>query len=287
MKHVLGILTVYNRIEKTRQCLDSLQNNDGITWHFVITDDGSTDGTGEYFASREDVTVVKGDGSLFYSGGMRKAIERAKSFLFEKTEEKYVAPIDRNYDYVLLLNNDVVFEENTISRMISELQDKRALLAGNVCDTDGNFSYGAKQKTSSWMPHYEKVMPKDTFDEEADLANGNCLLIPADLFMKLPNIDPVYIHSLGDYDYTLAAGKIAPIYGTSYYVGVCENDHEQQGSWQDPKVPVRERIRKKETPQGNPSKQWFHFLKKNYNLITALLFLLNDYRKIILHRGAV
>lgn len=284
MKHVLGIMTVYNRIEKTQQCLDSLLQNDNIIWHFVITNDGSTDGTGDYLACREDVTVVPGDGSLFYSGGMREAIEEAKGFLAERSKEINGGDKIENYQYVLLLNNDVVFKKNAIARMICELQDKRALLAGNVCDTDGSFSYGAKRKRSSWMPHYEKVMPRDTFGEEADLANGNCLLLPVDLFMELPNIDPVYIHSLGDYDYTLEANKLAPIYGTSYYVGVCENDHNITGSWQDSSLSIKERIVLKERVNGNPTRQWFHYLQKNYGFLTACLFAVNDYINILFRK---
>ena len=46
MKKVLGLMTCFNRKEKTVKSLNGLiQGNPGIQFSFVVADDGSTDGT--------------------------------------------------------------------------------------------------------------------------------------------------------------------------------------------------------------------------------------------------
>ncbi len=273
MESVLAIMTCFNRLDQTRKCIDSLLKQEQIKWQFVITDDGSTDGTWEYLSQRKDVIVLQGDGSLFYSGGMRVAIDRAKKICEEK-----------EYDAILLLNDDVYFHEGAIMKMMQDIQGKEALLAGNICNTKKEFTYGAKKKKSLWRPTYVQSMPDGMFSERADLANGNCILIPYQLFRRIPNIDDIYIHSLGDYDYTLTASKIAPIYGTNYWVGICEDDHEEQTAWTNRKLSVKNRIILKESAKGNPTKQWFYYLNKNYGIFTAILFTVHDYIKIFTGR---
>ena len=80
MKKVLGLMTCFNRKEKTIRALNNLiQGNSEIEMSFIVADDGSTDGTSEALGEIPNVTVLKGNGSLFYSGGMRLAIEEAKN----------------------------------------------------------------------------------------------------------------------------------------------------------------------------------------------------------------
>ena len=76
---VLGIATCFNRREKTLTSLNRLmEGNPSIRFDFIITDDGSTDGTAQALENMENVTVLTGSGSLYYSGGMRLAIDCAK-----------------------------------------------------------------------------------------------------------------------------------------------------------------------------------------------------------------
>ena len=78
-QNIAVILTVYNRCEVTikglrllKFCIDNLHG------HFMVdifmTDDGSNDGTYDAVTKEfPDVNIIKGDGNLFWSGGMRKA----------------------------------------------------------------------------------------------------------------------------------------------------------------------------------------------------------------------
>lgn len=273
MKKVLGLFTCYNRCEKTRRCLESLQEDRKIQWEFVILDDSSTDGTQAMLNAMKNVTVREGNGQSYYSGGMRIAISVAKEKLKKEP-----------FDYVVLMNDDVKFHTDAISRMITYLNGEKAIMVGATEDSAGNYTYGGIRKKSNWRPKYEHLMSGDK-KVQCDTFNANCVLLPSDIFMKLDNIDPVYIHSFGDYDYGFAARKKKiPIYVTNFYVGICEHDHDKKSTWQDSSLSRKKRLELKERALGHPGKIWFHFLKKNYNIITAIVYTLNDYAKIAFKR---
>lgn len=271
---VLGLFTCHNRYEKTRKCLESLLEDTQISWAFIAVDDNSTDNTRTYLESKEKIMVIQGDGNLYYSGGMRLAIEAAKNKV-----------LSNGYDFVLLLNDDVIFHKNAISRLIDDLENEQAIIVGATENKHGECTYGGVIKKSNWGPQYERAVPGDK-KVKCDTFNANCVLLPGKVFMKLDNIDSMYVHALGDYDYGLAASrKGVLIYASDFYVGLCEHDHSKENTWKDASLPFKKRLELKETPLGQPWKIWFYFLKKNYGLGTAVLYTFNDYMKILLRKN--
>lgn len=273
MYKILGLFTCHNRYEKTRKCLEQLLQDTGIRWEFIAVNDNSTDGTEEFLNNTKEVTVLQGDGNLYYSGGMRLAIQAAK--------EKFH---NNEYDFVLLLNDDVAFYRNAVSRLVDYLNEEQAIMVGATEDERGEFTYGGVIQKSSWRPKYKHVMSKSE-KIRCDTFNANCVLIPSKIFLALDNMDPVYVHSFGDYDYGFTASKKGiTIYVSNFFVGICEYDHDIKNTWKDFELPRRKRLELKETALGNPGGIWFHFLKKNYGLVTAILYSVNDYMKILLKR---
>lgn len=266
---ILGLATCFNRKEKTVLALRSLiEKNHNINFDFIIVDDYSTDGTQAELEKYKNVEVITGNGHLYYCGGMRLAIQRAKT-------KKY-------YDYCLLFNDDVTFAENSIDYMVELCKDN--ILVGPTCDANNELSYGGIVKTSKIRPTFKIV--KSHFEKytECDTFNANCVLIPFDIFLNLKNIDPIYTHSLGDFDYGFSARKKGiKIYVLDKYVGICE-DNPQNGSWRDETLSRRIRLKKKENAKGLPAKEWFHYLKKNYNLATAIVYSIIPYIRILLKK---
>lgn len=268
-KKVLGLFTCYNRREKTIRCVESLLEDSGIDWSFIVTDDRSTDGTSEALQKYSQITLIKGNGSCFYSGGMRLAIDAAK--------KKY---IKEKYDFVMLLNDDVEFDKKVVSRLINALDEKNAIMVGATKNTEGKLSYGGVIKLSKFGPKFKIVMSENGI-YECDTFNANCVLIPSEIFFDLDNIDPIYLHSLGDFDYGLAAKrKGIKIYVADFFVGTC-NDNSQQGSWLDKSLSIQQRFKRKESVKGQPWRIWFYFTKKNFNVLSACLYTANDFIKIL------
>ncbi len=270
---VLGLFTCYNRCEKTRRCLESLSQDIGVNWKFIAVNDNSTDGTEEFLKNKKEVMMLQGNGNLYYSGGMRLAIKNAKEELSKN-----------KYDFVLFMNDDVDFYCDAVSRLIAYLGDEQAIMVGATENKNGEYTYGGVVKKSNWRPKYEYAMSKGS-KVRCDTFNANCVLIPSKIFLALDNIDPSYVHAFGDYDYGFAASKRGiKIYVSNFFVGICENDHPKKNTWLDPELPRKKRLELKETALGNPRRIWFYFLKKNYSLVCAILYTVNDYMKIILKR---
>ena len=270
MIKVLGLMTCFNRKEKTVRALKNLiQGNPNIEFSFLVADDASKDGTAEALKQFDGVEVLSGDGNLFYSGGMRLAIDNAK-----KNSKKF--------DYCLLFNDDVDFVDSAIEDLCEK--DSSVIWVGPTSDEQGNLSYGGVVKTSNWRPKTAIVMADSVQGRVCDTFNANCVLIPWSIFENLDNIDKVYTHSMGDFDYGFSAvRKGYTIKVSDKFVGACP-DNPVSVSWRNTELTMKERIRRKESPKGLPAGEWFHYLKKNYNLFTALIYSAIPYVRIAFRR---
>ena len=150
-------------------------------------------------------------------------------------------------------------------------------------DLKGNLTYAGVVRESRWIPKCKIVFdPKPEQLITCETFNGNCVLIDYKVFLSLDNIDPVYTHGMGDYDYGFAASRNGyRIVVANFFCGICEETTEQ-GSWRDRSLSKLERLKKKNTTKGTPTKAWFHYLFKNYNIITALIYSVSPYIRIFL-----
>lgn len=270
MIKILGVATCYNRCAKTVNSLNRLRKgNPTVEFHFLIMDDNSTDGTRETLKKMENVTVLEGNGSLFYSGGMRIAIDWA-----QKCEEEY--------DYCLLFNDDVEFYPNSIEMLAQK--NNSMVWVGPTCDESGQLTYGGIVKNSKYRPSVRVVRAEDKSGMRCDTFNANCVLIPWRIFCEMENIDEAYIHAMGDFDIGFnLARRGHEIRVSDEYVGIC-NTNSVLGTWLDVTLSRRERIKRKKSPKGLPNKLWFHYLKKEYNLATAVLYSLTPYVRILIKK---
>lgn len=268
------IFTCFNRKEKTLGCVERLvEGNKAIDFQFVIVDDGSTDGTEEalhtcrYSSMLEILTT---EGNCYYSGGMHLGMEQ----ILQKRDKA---------DYLLMVNDDVQFYDGSIERLVQQsIKKEDAVIVGTTCDDDGNQTYGAVLYNGGFSVRYRTV--KRTENVLCDTFNANCVLIPYHLFEKAGSMDSQYIHSLGDFDYGLSLKRNgARIYSSENFVGVC-NRNSVKGTWLDKSLPLKKRLKLKESPKGAPARQWFYFLKKNFGISKAVVFTITPYINMVLGR---
>lgn len=266
---ILAIFTCFNRKNLTERSMRLLAENKDVTFDYVILDDNSSDGTPEMLRKLAEENIgtldlLEGDGNNFWNGGMYKAIEHTK-----KTYP--------GYEYYMLMNDDTKFVPGIFDEMLPALK-KDTVMIGAICNEDGSLSYGGIKYVKGIK--YKKYGP-EAQDISFDTFNANCVIIPHDIFMQV-GIDPFYQHSIGDFDYGLQISKKGyDIRIYPKYVGEC-NDTNLAKTWQDETLPKMERIRLKESRKGLPFWDWFHFLRKNFGLGTAIVRSITPYIRILL-----
>ena len=272
MKSLLIIFSAHDRMDKTRECLYSL---DDIRYdiRYIAVDDGSVDKTAEMlrdFAREKDrnVDILNGDGRLYWAGGMRKGM-------------KYVLSKGIESDYVLLVNDDVKFYENAIRKMTDTADANPGFcIVGATCDKNGTGTYGGFRYNSHSVK--ETSIDMDDPDRSCDVANMNAFLMPYDVFCRIGMFDVHYTHKMADFDYCFELNRNGiGVLVTDYYVGVCEK-RTIKSTWEDRDISRFERIRLKEDPKGLPAKEWFYFLRKNFGLKHAVWHSITPYLRILM-----
>ena len=251
------LITCHNRKEKTLQCLNALFNQKGLSESYLIdvflVDDGCTDGTPE--AIRLDfpqVTIIQGDGNLYWNRGMHLAWKTAAEF--------------KDFDYYLWLNDDTFLFKNGLEILLNEVFAKSIVCGVTRASTNGNVTYGGISNKN-----HKLLIPNGSY-QNADYCNGNCVLIPSYVYKKLGNLDPIFQHALGDFDYSMRARKkgvdikVAP-----EFVGLCES-HENTPKWRSNSLNVLNRLKNLYTPiSGCYPPEFFVFDKRHYGIFPACL----------------
>lgn len=251
-QRIAVILTCFNRRQKTVACIDAVLAQTALhdtVIDFFITDDGSTDGTAEALREKHDrIALFKGDGTLFWNGGMRLAWDAAMRM---------------DYDFYLWLNDDTFLYPETLRRLLDTAGGMKGRY-GNACiaigsthDVNGQISYGGELRRSWLRPlTVDQVAPLEVA-QPCDTFNGNCVLVSRAAARVLGNLDPGFIHAMGDTDYGFRARRAGiPMWVIPGYAGTCVNDDNITGGFGDPSLPLALRMSKALAPKGLPLRPW-------------------------------
>ena len=254
------LLTSYNRKEKTLACLRSVYSQEDISnvnFEIYLVDDNSTDGTGQAVKIEfPNVHVFKGNGDLFWAGGMRYAWREAI-----KTK--------KSFDYFLLLNDDTLLLNDAFKNLVADLKtmkNEQCILIGSTKDKiSGNFSYGGRLLKNGYISRAEVVKPNSVSPQLCHLGNANIMLVPTKVVDKIGILSDVYTHSFADYDYTLKAKKAGiPSYICTYYCGYCSDDHGV--NWKTGDHSLKQRIQYLYSHKGLAYKEYLAFVRKFFPL---------------------
>jgi GT2 family glycosyltransferase len=210
MKRIALVMPVFNNLEFTKKCITTLEPK--IThkdlkfceFSMVVIDDGSTDGTGHWLRENHpQVTVLEGDGNLWWSGGVNMGAEYALR--------------EMKSDFILLWNNDVIPSDEyfrEMDRLVGEMPDN--VVAGSkifesgekrriwACGGVFNSRTGAIYMIGTGKPDSDEFRKPIS----VDWLPGMGTLIPAKVIEKIGYWDaesfPQY-H--GDSDFTYRAKK--------------------------------------------------------------------------------
>jgi len=263
------LLACHNRREKTIRCIKSLVEQQGIsetyTVEIFLVDDASTDGTADQVAQQfPEVNIIKGDGNLFWSRGMRLA--------WKTSAEK------KEFDFYLWVNDDVIVFPNAILIMLES--NLKAGMNAIICGTTQSeitqeYTYGGQTRKG------KVVIPNDSL-QECVIMNGNFVLISDQVYKKVGMIDSFYHHAIGDHDYGLQAiKKGVKIFIPPGYIGTCE-EHESWPTWQLSEIPFKKRLRSLYSPLGNSHPYYFFtYERRHFGLLVAVKHFLSIHLRLV------
>ena len=174
------IVPTYNRWQKARVALAHLSKSEYRNFEVVLVEDGCTDGTPERCrAEFPEVTILHGDGDLWWSGACNLGIEHA---------------LRREADAVVLVNDDNNVEPQTIGSLVESFrrQGAQSVVCARirVVDSDAPEWRG---NPPPWHPEFQTWQPPDISGIE-DLPirhppGGQGVLIPAQCFRRVGLFD--------------------------------------------------------------------------------------------------
>ncbi|HEX8733829.1 MAG TPA: glycosyltransferase family 2 protein [Pyrinomonadaceae bacterium] len=191
------VAPVHNRREITLQCLRSLSRIDktNLDVHIVIVDDGSTDGTSEAIRQNfPEVEIIAGDGNLWFTEGTNVGIRAA---------------LRHQPKYVLLINDDAVFDEKFLRSMVETAEKNPRSVVGSLLllwdEPHKIFQVAPVWETRSggwrhWQNQTVWTVPEKAW--EVDIIVGNCVLVPAAAMSEAGLMNSKKYPNFGDVEYT-------------------------------------------------------------------------------------
>lgn len=248
-------------------CLQALFDQKGLNEEFTIevflVDDGSTDGTSEAIQAQfPEVNIIQGDGNLYWNRGMYLAWKTAANI--------------KDFDYYLWLNDDTFLFENAFKVLFKE-NFINAVVCGTTKSKLGkNPTYGGYV-----TPIQKLVFPNGGF-QKSDYCNGNCVVIPRNVFISVGYLDYTFQHALGDFDYSLRARKKGiEIIVAPEFIGFCES-HTISPKWQSNSLNFIERLKNLYTPlSGCYPPEYFIFEKRHNGLALAIVHVISTHLRAI------
>ncbi len=266
MKTIAVLLTVYNRKEKTLNCLQNLSEQiipEGYEVEVWLTNDGCTDGTPTAIKETyPDINIINGDGTLYWNRGMWTAWDAASKH--------------KVYDYYLWLNDDTYLYNYAIKSLLEE-----SAKHGDMCNIVGSCQYIDHHGVSYGGFVCHKVISPSGRSEKVDYFNGNIVLVPNSVFQKLGNLDYYFRHCHGDTDYGHRAVENGiENFLVGIYLGECNRNEKLRKCW-NPDVPLKVRFNDLFKPTGYPPREAFYFQKKHYGLFSSVFHIITLYARVL------
>lgn len=220
------IIACHNRKELTIQCVERARDaavRADAAISFTVFDDGSSDGTGEALSQLPvSLSIIRGDGSAYWASSMATAEETVmKKDTFNDS------------DFILWLNDDVVLDDDAFIRLTACAADHSdSVLVGAMRDpVSRTVSYSGLRRSGAHPLRFQRVDASAEV-QAIETFNGNLVLVPGHVALRLGGIDGGFSHGLADIDYGLRCARAGiPVVQAPGTYGSCSlNPSPAQGS---------------------------------------------------------
>lgn len=172
MYEVDFIVVVRNQLEYTRRCIQSILTTVApVTFHLIVVDNASDDGTSSYLASLrtseqegQKVTILTNQSNTGYGAGLNLGLQKSHS------------------PFVFLCNNDIEFFPKAVSEMIS-LAVKQPRF-GLINPNSNEFGLAGYDQTDLQAKRGKWI--------ERCHTSGFCVLVRREVIDQIGGIEPAY-----------------------------------------------------------------------------------------------
>lgn len=205
--HTFVVIPVHDRLSLTRACLAALERQTVRDFTTVVVDDGSSDGTGGAVRAEFPRTeVLRGDGSLWWTGAMNIGVGWVLSR----------ATAD---DVVVTLNNDTLPPTGFLEGLLRAHQQVPHALIGSLLVSAGDWQTiidggvhitwaTAKFHTCDRGDVYHEATESHPQLRPVDVLSGCGTLVPLDAYRRAGPYDEQRLrHYAADFEFSRRAGR--------------------------------------------------------------------------------
>jgi len=180
------VIPVYNQLEYTRACLESIKKYTYYSYRIIIIDDASNNKeTQEYLDDlnrKQEIVLIRNETNLGWLKSANKGLSYAKA------------------EYICLMNNDTLVTEGWLDEMIDIAQREEDIGLVNPC--------WEKPKRVSLDDYARKMKKFKGQYIETDWVRGFCILIKKKVIEQIGYFDEIYSPGyFDDHDFSIRAIK--------------------------------------------------------------------------------
>ncbi|WP_112310932.1 glycosyltransferase [Pseudogemmobacter bohemicus] len=187
-RSVSVIIPVYNQIEYTLRCLDSIRlNTQDIDYEVIVVDDCSSDMTEIMLSARDNITYIRNPENRGFIGSCNAGLTKAT-----KT-------------YICYLNNDTEVTPRWLSALVDtfEMHPGTGMVGSQLIYPDGRLQEAGgiiwdDFSGWNWGRLQDPEAPKFQYARQADYCSGAAILLPRALAHAIGGFDPEFTPAYGE-----------------------------------------------------------------------------------------
>lgn len=176
MNNSLGVsivIPVYNQLDFTRRCLESLQKyTPGV--ETIIVDNASTDGTSAFLATQKDIRVISNIENRGCSGAWNQGVQSA------------------SHAWIAVLNNDIIVTPGWLENLL-EFAEKNQYDVVSPGIREGELVYELHEYAQQFTCSMSRVVRRG-------IAAGECFMVHRSVFERIGLFDENF--KIGQYEDT-------------------------------------------------------------------------------------
>ncbi|MBS5950346.1 MAG: glycosyltransferase family 2 protein [Clostridium sp.] len=214
MDKIAIILLNYNNEDDTLECVDSIKKNCRLDYEIIVVDNASNEESKKILLeSKDEYTLILNKNNGGFAAGNNVGIKYA---------------LEKQYKYILLLNNDTLITKDSIEIMLESLKkDKQVGIVScrilHYPDKNKVWYDGGKINWNKYLPNHinkgRRVQECTYINSEdyTEFISGCCMFVKSEIFQNVGYLPEEYFMYFEDMDFCVQITE------HNYKMKVCKN----------------------------------------------------------------